>query len=807
MPSIYEKLKTIQDAINYEIDQHYINAKGKKTTFSNFIIQNTKSISYDIDDKNNLKSLINLFYGYPTQDINSRMQTIHRAQDILREIAKKYREEREERREKKEFAARKNYETNLKKIDVKYVKGVGPKISQILIRLGIFSVYNLFCYYPRGYIDYQKQKLIKDLKIDDEVTVIGYIKGVKSFNPPKRKDLTIFTITINDESGKITITRFFAGSLGKIIQQQYKKQYTIGEQVLCSGRVSYDKFSRSFSLTNAAIEVIDKNQRSLNTARIVPVYSLTEGISTEFTRKIISNAFQSYGDYIKETLPKKILSEENLLDLKTSLKQIHFPDTHELCNLARNRIVFEEFFTMQLQLAYRRHYIEKDKTGLNLKEDKDNLVKKLVNSLPFELTKAQKRSFEEIKRDLMSTKPMHRLLQGDVGSGKTIVALMALLFAVENGYQTAIMAPTEILSQQHYRKFQEYCEGIGIQIALLIGSTTNKVKKEIYQRLENGEIKIIVGTHALIQDEVQFNNLGLVIIDEQHRFGVKQRDALLKKGKNVERLFMTATPIPRTLALALHGDLDLLEIDELPKGRIPIKTSIVQGWQRSKAFDLVRGEVAKGRQAYIVFPLIEESEALSAKAATIEYEELSKTIFKDLRVGLMHGELPSSEKDKVMQAFVKNEIDILVTTTVIEVGVDVQNTTVMMIENAERFGLSQLHQLRGRVGRGSEQAYCLLAIQNYSEDAFKRLEIMTNTNNGFIISQEDLRIRGPGEFLGTKQSGLPELQLADLVKDSKVLEFARDKAIKILKEDPDLANYPELRKIVNEKEEVYIAAG
>ncbi|MBI3591401.1 MAG: ATP-dependent DNA helicase RecG [Candidatus Melainabacteria bacterium] len=813
---INEKLKTIQDAINYEIDQHYVNAKGKKTTFSNFIIQNTKSLSYEINDKNQLKQLINLFYGYPSQDINARIDTIHRAQQILKDISDKNKKSAFDKPNEEVFKIKNIFEKDLRKVDVKYVKGVGPRISQILNKMGIFSVYNLICYYPRAYIDYQNQKPIRELKINEEVTVVGTIKGIRTYSLPKRKGLTIFTIIIQDNTGKISVTKFIGGKFGRVIQEQYKKQYPVGAKVLCSGTVSYDKFSRSFSLQNAAIEIIDQVSSDeepqaehglLNVARIVPVYPLTEGISLEFIRKIISNAFKVYGDLVHETLPKILLKEEKLLDLKTSLFQIHFPDSQELCDLSRTRIVFEEFFLMQLQLAYRRHMIEKNRSGLCLKETNEILVKKLIESLPFELTSAQKRVYEEIKRDLMNDKPMHRLLQGDVGSGKTIVALMTLLFAIENGFQAAIMAPTEILVQQHARKFQEYLNPLNIQVAMLTGSTPNKIKKEIYGGLANGQIKIVVGTHALIQDEVQFSNLGLVIIDEQHRFGVKQRDALLNKGKNVERLFMTATPIPRTLALAIHGDLELSEIDELPKGRIPIKTSIVQSWQRPKAYDLIRGEVAKGRQVYIVFPLIEESEALSAKAATIEYEELSKSVFKDLKLGLMHGELASHEKEEVMRAFVSGEINILVTTTVIEVGVDVQNATVMMIENAERFGLSQLHQLRGRVGRGGEQAYCLLAPQNYSEDALKRLEIMTKTNNGFIISQEDLKIRGPGEFLGTRQSGLPDLLLADLVNDAPVLELARKKAIQIIKGDPELVNYPELRKLVAEKQETYIQAG
>lgn len=806
---VHEKLKTIQDAINYEIDQHYVNARGKKTTFSNFIIQNTKTLSYELTDKDKLKLLINLFYSYPSQDLTTRIDTIHKAQQVLKEISDKNKATVGAGSKPALIKpAPTKTEKDLQKIDVKYIKGVGPRNSLVLNRVGIFSVHDLIHYYPRTYIDYQNKKQIKELKINENVTVTGIVKSIKAFNPPKRKNLTVFTIVIQDSTGKISVTRFIGGKFGRIILEQYKKQYPINSEVLCAGTVSYDKFSRSFSLSNATIEVISEgNSKSLNTARIVPIYALTEGLSLEFIRKIISNAFNTYSNLIQETLSKKFVSEEKLLDLKTSLFQIHFPESQELCSLARARIVFEEFFLMQLQLAYRRHIINKNRIGLCLKESKESLVKELTKSLPFELTSAQKKVFEEIKRDLMSDKPMHRLLQGDVGSGKTIVALMALLFAIENGYQTALMAPTEILVQQHARKFEEYLNPLNIQVAMLTGSTPNKIKKEIYKGLTNGQIKIAVGTHALIQEEVEFANLGLVIIDEQHRFGVKQRDALLSKGKNIERLFMTATPIPRTLALAMHGDLELSEIDELPAGRVPIKTSIIQTWQRPKAFDLIKGEVAKGRQAYIVFPLIEESEILAAKAATIEYEELSKTVFKDLKLGLMHGELPSNEKENTMKAFVDKKIDVLITTTVIEVGVDVSNATVMMIENAERFGLSQLHQLRGRIGRGKDQAYCLLAPQSYSEDALKRLEIMTKTNDGFIISQEDLKIRGPGEFLGTKQSGLPDLLLADLISDASVLELARKKALQIIKEDPDLINYPELRKLVAQKEDSYILAG
>lgn len=801
--TLQSKFKTIQDAINYEIDQHYINAKGKKATFSNFIIENTKLLIKDLDDIYGLKQLINLFYSYSTQDISSRMDTIHKAQEILREIYKNNKHVETPQQGASKTA--KIFERDIRKIDVKYVKGVGPRTAGILNRLSIFTVEDLFHYYPKSYIDYKKKLAIKDIKIGEDVTILGKIKYINCYEPPKRKDISVITFHIYDNTGKITITRFFSRKIARIIYEQYKKLFSVGTSVICAGTVSFDKFSRSASLTSAIIEKFEDDHAHIS--RIVPVYSLTEGITLETLRKIMSNLFGSYGSLIEETLPKQLLRNEKLLDLKTSLHQIHFPDSQELCDIARARLVFEEFFFMQLELAYRRYSVDKHRSGLALKESKDSLINKLTNLLPFELTNAQKRVFFEIKKDLMSNKPMHRLLQGDVGSGKTIVALLSLLFAIENNYQTALMAPTEILVKQHVKKFRDYLNPLGLTVGELTGSTPAKIKKEIYQGLENGEIKIVVGTHALLQEEIQFKNLGLVIIDEQHRFGVKQRDDLLKKGKNVERLFMTATPIPRTLALALHGDLELSEIDELPKGRIPIKTMLVQEWQRSKAFDLIKGEVAKGRQAYIVFPLIEESETLSAKAAEVEYKELSKTSFKDLKVGLMHGELSSKEKDHVMEKFVNKEIDVLVTTTVIEVGMDVSNATVMMIENAERFGLSQLHQLRGRIGRGGEQAYCLLVPHHYSEEASKRLSIMTKTNDGFIISQEDLKVRGPGEFLGTKQSGLPDLSIADIVRDADILESARKKAIEIIHESPDLVKYSELKKYINQKHSSYITAG
>jgi ATP-dependent DNA helicase RecG len=427
------------------------------------------------------------------------------------------------------------------------------------------------------------------------------------------------------------------------------------------------------------------------------------------------------------------------------------------------------------------------------------LVDRLKKSLPFKLTDAQERVFREITKDLASAKPMHRLVQGDVGSGKTIVALMAALVAVDNGYQVVVMAPTEILAEQHGRQFQRLVTPLGLRSALVLGKHGKKERREVRQEILSGQIHIVVGTHALLEEDVEFKNLGLIIIDEQHRFGVKQRARLKAKSLSPELLTMTATPIPRTLALTMHGDLDVSEIDELPPGRKPVTTKLLGGGQKKELWEFISLQVAKGRQVYIVFPLIEESETLAAKAATQEYERLKEKIFPDLRIGLMHGKLKPQEKDSVMEEFRANNFDILVCTTVIEVGVDVPNASVMVIENSDRFGLSQLHQLRGRVGRGSEQSYCFLVTENRSPTTRQRLEIMTQTNDGFVVAEKDLEIRGPGEFLGYKQSGLPDLILTDLVKDAKILEEARQTAIEIVKSDPQLDAYPLLKAMQNAK--------
>ncbi|MEZ4488747.1 MAG: ATP-dependent DNA helicase RecG [Cyanobacteriota/Melainabacteria group bacterium] len=689
-------------------------------------------------------------------------------------------------------------------VDVQYVKGVGPKMSGTLAKVGIHTVMDLLKHYPRRHLDFQNRLKICDLEEDQEVSIFGTIQSVSAFQSKKRS-VSVMTVLIADGTGSVGITRFVGGKSNKYLLERYKQQFPKGAQVMASGVVERDRFSKRFQLKNAEVEVLgllsdqaEDSRTSLHAGRLVPVYPLTEGLSLRHLRTVIHNALEKYDRGLKDPLPDFVLSQLNLMRFKDALRTIHFPDDIETKDEARRRLVFDELFGIQLQLAHRRYKFDQTETALEMECKSDGLVAKLKESLPFTLTGAQERVFREISRDLSSAKPMHRLVQGDVGSGKTVVALMAFLVAIENGFQGAMMAPTEILAEQHYRQFQRLLTPLGLRCALVLGKQGVKQRREIHQEILSGPVHIAVGTHALIEDKVEFNNLGLIIIDEQHRFGVKQRARLKAKSQSPELLTMTATPIPRTLAMTMHGDLDVSEIDELPPGRKPIKTSLLRPSQKREMWDFVLKEVETGRQVYIVFPLIDESESLSAKAATAEFEKLVKK-FPKLKFGLMHGKLKPKEKDEVMEQFRDGEYHVLVSTTVIEVGVDVPNSTIMIIENADRFGLAQLHQLRGRVGRGGDQSYCFLVSDSKSQSTRERLEILTLTTDGFVVAEKDLEIRGPGEFMGFKQSGLPDLVLADLVQDAKILEDARNTAIAIVKEDPELENYPGLKKLIAQK--------
>ena len=816
---LLNKVIQLKAAIEYEKSLMYINALGNSTSFSEFIIKESKAALKVFKHSTKWASIKALISRYEFVDVSTRINLLKKISETLVELEEFYLralgelpQEKSEKFIGQSLKKKIKEETieveNISDFDLRYVKGIGPVLATKLGEIGVNNVEDLLNYLPRKHVSYKDKVLIKDLMLDQDVTILGEVDKVTAFKLPK-KDLVVITIVIKDPTGKVKVTKFLKAKSTHIILSQFKKQYPIGAQVLCAGTIKEDKYSKGYQVSNPVLEVIAddfiEGRDNIHTGRIVPIYPLTEGLSLMQLRKIIYNAINLYSSNLKDFVPQEVLMKHGLMGYREALQEIHFPQSEEAKDKASARLIFNEFFLMQLRFAQRRHHVKQQKKNIEFNCFENGLVDKFIASLPFELTYAQQRVFfSELLPDMVSESPMHRLIQGDVGCGKTVVAFLALLIAVDSGFQTAIMAPTEILAEQHYRSFQEWVaqlsqhgEGLGMKIGLLTGRMRAKPKRETLQGLANGEIKIVVGTHALIQEGVEFENLGLVIIDEQHRFGVKQRDVLTKKGKDggaksVERLFMSATPIPRTLALSMHGDLDVSEIDEMPQGRLPVKTEIVR--KKSDAYKKIREEINQGHQAYVVFPLIDESESLSAKAATVEFEKLKEKIFPDLRIGLMHGKLPDDEKENIMSEFRKGNLDILVSTTVIEVGVDVPNSTVMLIESAERFGLAQLHQLRGRVGRGKDQAYCLLSSNSSSPLNQTRLNILTNTSNGFVVALEDMKLRGAGDFLGTRQSGLPDFALANISEHEEMLTFARNSAMELIEKDPELKQYGLLRK-------------
>ncbi|OKH20270.1 ATP-dependent DNA helicase RecG [Hydrococcus rivularis NIES-593] len=662
-------------------------------------------------------------------------------------------------------------------------------------RLGLRTVRDLLFYYPRDHIDYARQVNIAHLVAGETVTVIGTVRRCNCFTSPKNSKLTIFELLIRDKTGQIKLNRFFAGTrfTNRGWQENQKRQYPLGSVVAASGLVRKNKYG--LTLEDPEIEVLDSlgaSIESLKIGRVLPVYPLSEGITADVVRKAVIGAMGAISQ-IKEPLPVSLRNQYGLLGLKDAIANIHFPTDADTLGYARRRLVFDEFFYLQLGFLHRRHQQRQTETSA-IFTPSGQLIEKFNQIIPFSLTNAQKRVVSEILADLNSSTPMNRLVQGDVGSGKTIVAVFAILAAIQSGYQAAMMAPTEVLAEQHYRKIVSWFNLLHLPVELLTGSTKVSKRREIHAQLQTGELPLLIGTHALIQDPVNFRRLGLVVIDEQHRFGVQQRARLLSKGQSPHVLSMTATPIPRTLALTMHGDLDVSQIDQLPPGRQPIQTTVLSGRERSQAYELIRREVAQGRQAYVIFPVIEESEKLDVRAAVDEYQRLRETIFPDFQIGLLHGRMNSQDKEAALNAFRDNQTPIIVATTVIEVGVDVPNATVMLVENAERFGLSQLHQLRGRVGRGSHKSYCLLMSSSKTPDAHQRLSVLEQSQDGFFISEMDLRFRGPGEILGTRQVGLPDFALASLAEDREVLELARDAAEKIMMRDPTLKEMPSIKK-------------
>lgn len=787
-----ENLDKIKAAIDIEVKYRYIDIHGKTQKFSSFIKGEARK-NYKKSGKNPRWAVVEeAFEVYPYASVPERRKAI---EQLVRTIKADIQQEKQSQEEEKTMQLQRQKHPS--EVDVMYIKGVGPKVAYKLNKLGIFTAQDLMMYFPKKHIDYSSRTLIKNLEEGQTTTVFGYIKSVSAFNT--RNNLSVIKVVIGDESGRFELS-FFNAKGNKYLLERTKAQFPINAGIMVSGVVKRNSYNNQLTMDKPTYSIMsgefmeDSGTKNLNVARIVPIYTVCEGLSIKTLRKAIYNAIELYKNDIVNIVPDYIRNRLGLVDKKVAVAQIHFPESMDSLEHARFSLIFEELFLVQLKLIRLRENTAKNTSSYALKVHKDGLVQQFIKNLPFELTSGQKQAVNEILQDMDSDTPMQRLLQGDVGSGKTVVATIMLLAAIENGYQGALMAPTEILAQQHYNNLIQWLTPMGLSVGLFLGSHGKKVRQKFETDLKNGQTNIAVGTHALIQENVQFSNLGAIVVDEQHRFGVKQRNVLKKKSQNPQILTMTATPIPRTLALTVHGDLDLTVINELPKGRKPIKTSLTGS--HKAVWGLIEREVNDGRQAYIVYPLIDESETLSAKAATIEAEKLQKEVFPQFKIGLLHGKLKNDEKDEVMKDFKDGKYDILVSTTVVEVGVDVPNATVMVIENAERFGLSQLHQLRGRVGRNSLQSYCVLITASRSQETRERLKIMTETNDGFVIAEKDLQLRGPGEFLGTRQSGLPDLIISDIVRDAKILELARNEAIDFVKEY-NIEDFPLLKNVTS----------
>lgn len=698
---------------------------------------------------------------------------------------------------------------DLSQISIQYIKGVGPRIAEILSRKGIKTAEDAVHYFPRSYEDRRNIQRISTLKPNTRQTVMGKIilSGVL-----RSRSRGIYQVIVSDGTGTLALLWYQYNS--KYLKATYKKGFT----VILSGDVTLNRYNNTLQIVHPNpddvevfedIEGIEKDMLNFN--RIVPIYPLTEGIKQRRIRKIESLVLDTYANSLLDYVPYELRKRNHLIGMSQAIARVHFPsnsdnlvdlsDANSVYNSAPHRTVsFNEFFLLEVGLALKKRDVSK-MPGISFNPPGE-LTKRLLLGLPFRLTSAQSRVLSEIETDMRAARPMNRLLQGDVGSGKTVVALMSMLKAVESGYQAALMAPTEILAEQHLKSVLKYVDGFGIRVVLLKSAQSRSEKESNYDAISSGDAKIVIGTHALLQGKVEFRELGFVVIDEQHRFGVIQRALLRSKGKNPDVLVMTATPIPRTLAMTVYGDLDVSVLDEMPPHQRSIKTFVVfeEKGARHKAYDLVRNELIKGRQAYFIYPLIEESDSpdhRDLRFATRMFDELKNDVFPEFRLGLLHGRMKTEEKNEVMNQFISHQLDMLVATTVVEVGVDVPNATVMVVENSERYGLSQLHQLRGRVGRGEHESICILiSAAKRSAEARKRLWILRDMSDGFKIAEADLMIRGPGEFIGTRQSGLPEFRFANLLRDSRILGEARNEAFNIVREDPALVSYPGLYREV-----------
>ncbi|WP_317366524.1 ATP-dependent DNA helicase RecG [uncultured Tyzzerella sp.] len=662
------------------------------------------------------------------------------------------------------------------------IKNIGEERSKKLQKLGVFTVNDLIEYFPRDYDDRSNVCKIKDIELNKINTVKG--KVISKPETTKIKNISITKIRIDDNTGFLEIVWFNQPYLKNTIK--YKSDYIFTGKII-------QKYGRT-QMESPDYEIIDEREL-LSSGRIVPIYASTYKFSQKLFREVINQTLSNVKEQIKEFLPDEILTQNNLCSRKFAIENIHFPKDNKSFFIARRRLVFEELFLLQTKLLQIKGILEHKKCNVNIKNTN---ITPILNMLPFKLTDAQNNVLKEILEDLNKDKAMNRLIQGDVGSGKTVIAQILAYITVNNGYQVAIMAPTDVLASQHFEGFKAIFDNLNIKCVFLSGNQKAKEKRENYALIQSGEAKIIVGTHAIIQDKVVFNNLGAVITDEQHRFGVKQREILSQKGENPHTLVMTATPIPRTLALILYGDLDISTIDKLPPGRQKIDTIFVNSTYYPRIYNFIKKNADEKRQSYIICPMIEENEKMELKAVLSYTEQLKNEIFINYSVECIHGKMKNAEKQEIMDNFYKGKIDILVSTTVIEVGINVPNATIMIIENAERFGISQLHQLRGRVGRGSDKSYCVLVSDSKSKQSKQRLDTMVKHSDGFILSEKDLELRGTGDFFGTRQHGVPDMKIANLYKDMEILKQVQKASITLYKKDPlliDNINKPLKEKI------------
>lgn len=792
MESVKKLLQKIEQPLSFASKDNYKNLSHIKDLGKSLLglltaLQGSLPPAANNDSSNPVEELLKIFSDYDWQKLELKKNRIEKAQiiweklkkaiDFLPATASVHTDDLQTAQRVSELREALSKLT----LPVQYLKGVGPKMAQRFLTKKINTVEDLLYFLPRTYEDRREIKKINRLEVGKIQTVAGSVVAAEYKYYGRKR---ILEITISDNTANLT-AKWFKGQMSYLLGV-FKK----GTRVIFTGEVRPNYAGKAMIHPEYEILEEDEAENLLNFKRIVPIYSETEGLHQKYFRKVMNFALENYARYVVSPIPTDICEKRNLPNIQESLRSVHFPENNKDLeeynsnrSPAHRRLIYDEFFFFQLGMAIKKTGRILD-AGIKFNIE-GTLLNKFLALLPFDLTAAQKRVINEIQADLAKETAMNRLLQGDVGSGKTIVSMAAMITACENSYQAAIMAPTEILAQQHYQNIQNWASALGLKAVMLIGGLNTTQRKEALDKIISGEANIVIGTHALISEGVDFHRLGLVVIDEQHRFGVMQRATLRGKGINADVLVMTATPIPRTLAMTVYGDLDVSVIDEMPPGKKPVRTVLMGENKRSNVYQLIHEELAKGHQAFIVYPLVEQSENLDLKDATNMAEHLQKDIFPDYKVGLIHGKMKEKEKDAVMKEFLANKINVLVSTTVIEVGIDVPRASLMVIEHAERFGLSQLHQLRGRVGRREIASTCVL-LANYasSQDARKRLKVMEKTTDGFIIAEEDLAIRGPGDFLGTRQSGLPDFRIASIIRDARILNDAKDDAFQLAARDP-----------------------